>query len=60
MDSRVVSFCDLGMDMAPGCDARKCWKHNEYNGFRYIYILGEVRVLGVPGEALGVILGGFG
>ena len=40
-------FCDLGVDMAPGCDAE-------------IYSFGKVIVLGVPVEALGLILGGFG
>ena len=52
-------FSDLGMDMAPGCDAQMCLKHNKYCCFRSIYSFGKVRVLGVPGKDLGFILGGF-
>ena len=56
----MVFFIDLGVDMAPGCDARMCLKHNKYCYFRLICSFGKVRVLGVPGHALGVILEGFG
>ena len=43
-------------DAMPGC------AENEINTmvFRQIFSFGKVRVLGVPGEALSVILGGFG
>ena len=52
-------FCDLGVDRAPGCDAWMCLKHGKYNGFGEIYTLRKVWDLGVPGEALGTISGGF-